>query len=184
MKKILIFIVTLPSISFCQDKAIESIERTRGIYKTYQEFISNSPSITNEFTVQDRSTSRGGSPYDFDVANGAKVGKVYGFCDGQNVYVKGLRMGGFCKINYMGKYPFFKYVTHGVGLTKMAVPDHLVIIDDGGVYRDGTVNFVSKFLRNKMPALANEFDKLSDKKLRREEYLIKLNLALVSQPNQ
>ena len=177
-KQILTLVILLPLIAFGQDKIYNSTEFKRGIYKTYDEFINNAPSITNEFTVKNKSTVRGGSPFDFEIKDGTKVGKVFGFCDGKDVYMKGLRMGGFCKVDYVGRYSFFNYETHGVGLAAMAVPGHLVIVDDSGEYQDGTANYVSKFIRSKNPSLADEFDKLDDRKSKREEYLIKLNESL------
>lgn len=175
MKIILAIILLIPMTAICQVKIYQSTTLTIGIYKTYDEFINNSPSITEDFAVVEKNTLRGGSPFDFKIKSGIKVGKVFGFCDGQNVYVKGLRMGGYCKLDYIGCYSFFVYETNGVGLISAAVPDHLVVITDGGIYRDGTVNFVSKFLRKKKPDLADEFDKQEDKKSKRQEYLIKLN---------
>lgn len=176
MKKLFfLWVALLPIGLMAQTKIYETKEWKKGIYKTYQEFINNAPSITAEFIVEEKSTIRGGSPFDFNMKDGSKVGKVFGFCDGKNVYLKGLRMGGYCKVDYVGRYSFFNYETHGVGLSAMAVPGHLVIVDDEGKYRDGTVNFVAKFIRKMNPALADEFDKLTDMKSKREEYLIKLN---------
>ncbi|MBI3218676.1 MAG: hypothetical protein HYZ44_04130 [Bacteroidetes bacterium] len=182
MKKLIFLMaIVLPLYVTGQEKIYQAKELKRGIYKTYEEFINNSPSITNEFSVKEKNTVRGGSPFDFEISDGTKVGKVFGFCDGKYVYMKGLRMGGFCKVDYVGRYSFFNYGTHGVGVAAMAVPGHLVIVDDGGKYRDGTVNFVSKFIRSSNPTLADEFDKLTDKKAKREEYLIKLNESLKNQ---
>jgi hypothetical protein len=180
-KRFLTLVILLPLITFGQDKIYNATELKKGIYKSYNEFINNFPSVTQEFTVKNKSTVRGGSPFDFESKDGSKVDDAYGFCDGTNVYLKGLRMGGYCKVEYIGRYPFFNYVTHGVGLTAMAVPGHLVIVDENGKYQDGTVNYVSKFIRSKNPALADEFDKLEDRKSKRAEYLIKLNEFLKTQ---
>jgi hypothetical protein len=174
-KQFLTLVVLLPLFAIGQDKIYNAAELKRGIYKSYKEFISNAPSVTEEFTVKNKSTVRGGSPFDFELKDRSKVDGAYGFCDGTNVYLKGLRMGGYCKVEYIGHYPFFNYVTHGVGLAAMAVPGHLVIVDENGTYHDGTVNYVSKFIRSKNPTLADEFDKLEDRKSKRAEYLIKLN---------
>ena len=173
--QVLFFLFLIPTILWGQEKIYNAKELKKGLYKTYGEFINNSPSITNEFTVKEKSTTRGGSPWDFEIKDGTKVGKIYGFCDGTNVYFKGLRMGGYCKAEYIGPYSFFNYETHGVGLTAMAVPGHLVIIGDDGEYQDGTVNYVSRFIKSKAPEIADEFDKLEKKKEKRQEYLIKLN---------
>jgi hypothetical protein len=177
-KRVLFLLLLIPTVLLGQEKIYNVKEPKKGLYKTYDEFINNTPSITNEFIVKEKSTARGGSPWDFEIKDGTKVGKVYGFCDGTSIYFKGLRMGGYCKAEYIGPYSFFNYETHGVGLAAMATPGHLVIIDDSGEYQDGTVNYVSKFLRSKAPELADEFDKLEKKKEKRQEYLIKLNEKL------
>jgi hypothetical protein len=150
-KQILILLFLIPIILFGQEKIYHAKELKRGLYKTYSEFINNSPSITTEFIVKQRNTLNGGSPWDFETKDGTKVGSIYGFCDGSTVYLKGVRMSGYCKVEYIGTYSFFNYVTHGVGLISMAIPDHLVIVDDTGEYQDGTVNFVSRFIRSKDP---------------------------------
>ena len=107
---ILIIFIAIPILLFGQDKIYNATELKKGLYKTYDEFINNTPSITNEFSVKNRSTVTGGSPFDFEIKDGTKVGNVFGFCDGKDVYFKGLRNGGYCKADYVGRYSFFNYV--------------------------------------------------------------------------
>jgi hypothetical protein len=186
MKRIILILIGLvPLLSSAQEKIYQVSEWKRGIYKTYEEFINNAPSISNEFTVTETGSfgsMNGKDPYDFKVNDGSKVGKIYGFCDGKAVYVKGSARltGGYVKVDYVGRYSFFNYVFRGVGFAAMVAPDQLTVIVEGGRRKDATVGFVSKLIRSKNSTLADEFDKLKDKRSRRIEYLIKLNEVLKS----
>jgi len=73
--QVLFFLFLIPTILWGQEKIYNAKELKKGLYKTYGEFINNSPSITNEFTVKEKSTTRGGSPWDFEIKDGTKVGK-------------------------------------------------------------------------------------------------------------
>ncbi len=180
MKKQLLFIVLLlPTILWGQEKIYNTKEFKEGLYKTYEEFINNSPSITTAFTVRQKNNM--GEHYTFDMIDGSKVGKVFGFCDGITIYVHGLRLEGFHKLDYVGPYSFFVFEQPRYSMTTAMLPDHLVIIDDDGTYKDGTVSYVEKFLNAKSPELGKEFAALQerkDKKNKRQEYLIKLNEKL------
>ena len=119
-----------------------------------------------------------GEHYTFDITDGSKVGKVFGFCDGTTIYVHGLRLEGFHKLDYVGPHSFFVFDQARYSLSTAMLPDHLVIIDDDGTYQDGTVSFVEKFLTSKNPEIGKEFEALQekkDKKSKRQEYLLKLN---------
>jgi len=80
-------------------------------------------------------------------------------------------MGGYCKAEYIGPYSFFNYETHGVGLTAMAVPGHLVIIGDDGEYQDGTVNYVSRFIKVKLLRLPTNLTSWKRKRRRGKSIL-------------
>lgn len=179
MKKIISFVlVLLPLLAFCQDNAESKIYTAailkKGLYKNYNEFINNSPSITTAFMVAERDSSRGGNPYEYIMKNGTAPTGIWGFCDGQDVYVKGLRIEGYCKLNYIGKYSFF-YTIEGVELKTLELPSHMLIIEEGGKYKDATVGNVYKLIYSKNKALAQEFNKQDDQEDERARYLIKLN---------
>ncbi len=178
-KQVLFLLFLIPTILWGQEKIYNTKELKMGLYKTYEEFINNSPSITTAFIVRQKNNM--GEHYTFDTKDGSKVGKVFGFCDGTIIYVHGLRLEGFHKLDYVGRYSFFLFEQARYSLATAMLPDHIVIIDDGGTYRDGTVAYVEKFLVSKNPELGKEFESLQDrkdKKSKRQEYLIKLNEKL------
>ncbi|MBS1506469.1 MAG: hypothetical protein JSS79_07485 [Bacteroidetes bacterium] len=109
------------------------------------------------------------------------MGKVFGFCDGVKIYVHGLRLEGFHKLDYVGPYSFFVFEQARYSVATAMLPDHLVIIDSDGTYRDGTVGFVEKFLLEKNPELGKEFESLADrkeKKDKRQAFIMRLNEKL------
>lgn len=169
----------VPLLGRGQEKIYQTLQLKTGLYKTYDEFINNAPSVTTSFTVRQKSNM--GEQYTFDTKDGSKVGKVFGFCDGTTVYVHGLRLEGFHRLDHVGRYSFFLFAQARYSLATAMLPDHLVIIDDGGTYRDGTVAYMERFLTSKDEVLGKEFASLGDrttKKSKRQEYLIKLNEKL------
>jgi len=90
-----------------------------GIYRTEKEFLNNAPSITDSFTyktVKEFSTERDtvilSLGYRF-VDNTVEVRHDYGFCDGEETFikVKGYAKNGsirntYFKVTRIGKYPF------------------------------------------------------------------------------
>lgn len=178
-KQGLILLLFIPSMIWAQEKIYNTKELKAGFYKTYEEFINNAPSVTTPFTVREKSNM--GEQYTFDTKDGSKVGKVFGFCDGIKIYVHGLRLEGFHKLDYVGPYSFFVFEQARYSVATAMLPDHLVIIDSDGTYRDGTVGFVEKFLLEKNPELGKEFESIADrkeKKNKRQAFIMRLNEKL------
>jgi uncharacterized FlgJ-related protein len=177
ISRVILILCFASNVSLAQVDSVAKIYKTtsykKGFYKTFDEFINNAPSTTTEFTVRQKNNM--GENYTFDMKDGSKVGKVYGFCDGTTVYVHGLRLEGFHKLEYIGPISFFTFGQARYSLATAMLPDHLVIIDETGVYRDGTVNFVTKFLKKMKPELGSEFESLPDKKEKRKDFIIRLN---------
>ena len=95
-----------------------------GIYKTFEEFKHNKPSLQFNYNVITKShryvlsNDEGQVPFYKIMINkkkGKSIGKIFGFCDGKTVYINdnSPRLGPeteFSKIEYFGKYCYFKYV--------------------------------------------------------------------------
>jgi len=95
-----------------------------GIYKTFEEFKHNRPSMEFNYNVITKSHRYGLSNEEVQVPfykiminkkEGKSIGKIFGFCDGKTVYINdnSPRLGPdteFSKIEYFGKYCYFKYV--------------------------------------------------------------------------
>ncbi|MBC7587390.1 MAG: hypothetical protein H7178_03440 [Chitinophagaceae bacterium] len=83
-----------------------------GIYKTYEEFITNSPGVqkplkmVNSFDIdpETKDTSQIKMTYEF-LDSSKKIKKMWGLCDGKSVYMKVKRQG-LISISFIGKYSF------------------------------------------------------------------------------
>lgn len=95
-----------------------------GIYRTFEEFKYNKPSIEFNYNLITKSRRYGLSNEEGEVPfyniminkkEGKSIGKIFGFCDGKTVYINenSSRLGPdteFSKIEYFGNYCYFKYV--------------------------------------------------------------------------
>jgi len=96
----------------------DSVILKKGIYKTKEELLNNTPSILNPFSFTLFSVaSKNGTinyytiGYQFDDTSKPQK-KVFGFCDGNDVYVriieyeKGFNEHKFYRLTHLGKFPF------------------------------------------------------------------------------
>ena len=95
----------------------------KGIYKNFEEFKNNNPSIVLDYDIIKIQGETGGimdrkqaSFVRLDVTRdqGKQVGRVYGFCDGNNIYINEfmpkLRPAVlFMKVGFIGSYCFFEH---------------------------------------------------------------------------
>jgi predicted SnoaL-like aldol condensation-catalyzing enzyme len=154
-------------------------ELKKGFYKSFTEFITNSPSITKKFVVKERTDAdlllTHGSKYNYELIEGdIDNSEIYGFCDGKDVYINYDHPKGYCKMEYIGPYTFFTYVIHGMGVFA-AIPDQLTTLDEKGNFKSTTVHNLKKILEERCSELAIKYEAELDKKAKRIEYLIKLN---------
>ena len=111
------------SDSTTQVVAINKITvRKRGVYKTYEEYLSNSPSVAATFSVQPlRLTKNNPLVAEADVDyTGGRPKKIWGVSDGENVYIR-VSVGQFFKNHYFklqcdGPQPYIFYVEKPVFL--------------------------------------------------------------------
>jgi hypothetical protein len=90
--------------------------RKRGVYKTYEEYLNNSPSVDAEFTLTPMRISRNNdliAEADVDY-KGKRPKKIWGLSDGENVYIR-VMVGRLFKNHYFklqcdGPIPYFFYV--------------------------------------------------------------------------
>lgn len=96
--------------------------RKRGVYKTYEEYLNNSPSVEAEFTVNPLRISKNNplvAEGDVDY-KGKRPKKIWGVSDGENVYIR-VMVGQFFKNHYFklqcdGPQPYIFYVENPVFL--------------------------------------------------------------------
>ena len=90
--------------------------RKRGVYKTYEEYLNNSPSVDAEFTLTPMRISKNNdliAEADVDY-KGKRPKKIWGLSDGENVYIR-VMVGRFFKNHYFklqcdGPIPYIFYV--------------------------------------------------------------------------
>ncbi len=101
----------------------ESIGLKKGIYKNFEEFKNNSPSIPLNYKVIKIDYETGGILerkeallYQLKITKeeGKKIGRVYGFSDGKNVYIneympKLRPVVLFSKVGFIGSYCLFEF---------------------------------------------------------------------------
>jgi hypothetical protein len=106
-----------------QEVAINTIAaRKRGVYKTYEEYLNNSPSVDAEFTLTPLRISKNNplvAEADVDY-KGKRPKKIWGVSDGENVYIR-VMVGQFFKNHYFklqcdGPQPYIFYVENPVFL--------------------------------------------------------------------
>lgn len=129
MKKLLTLILILfIQLTNAQDAPIKIYNTTdlkKGFYKTYLEYLNNNPSITEDFkttylTVSGTNKTIIEADYNL-IDESKKTGKIWGFCDGKDVFIRfttRLGYGKFWKVGYNGVMPFFYYnqsQTHAFG---------------------------------------------------------------------
>lgn len=201
MKKILfvMILITTTTVIKSQKLIINDTVLKAGIYRTFEEFKYNNPSV--ELNHKVTTTKRG---YGFMNAAGkvtyyrievyrkdAKlIGNVFGFCDGENVYInehspKIEPSVGFSKIEYFGKYCYYEGVIYSTVTTEWSNsavnPSKTVsygslaekIID---IYSGEVITLNDKKLREIIaddPELLKEFNKDSNKKKSLKDYIIR-----------
>ncbi len=118
------YFLLLLSVFFCQlspaqidtTKIYNARQLKKGFYKSYEEYISNAPSVTEPFTVlplakSNTDTTTIGATY--KLADSTKnIQHIWGFCDGTDVYVKfasTLFSKRYWRLEYIGIYPFFTF---------------------------------------------------------------------------
>ena len=111
-----IFFFQLSPAQIDTTKIYNARQLKKGFYKTYEEYISNSPSITEPFTVvplakNNTDTATIGAIY--KLADSTKnIKHIWGFCDGTDVYVKfasSLFSKRYWRLEYIGIYPYFTF---------------------------------------------------------------------------
>lgn len=130
-----ILIITFFSLNTYSQEATDSIEvdddkdtttqivqlnkitpRKRGVYKTYEEYLNDSPSVDAEFTITPKQISKNNeviAEAEVDY-KGKRPKKIWGVSDGENVYIR-VTVGRFFKNHYFklqcdGPIPYIFYV--------------------------------------------------------------------------
>jgi hypothetical protein len=170
----------------------------RGIYKNYQEFLNNSPSITREFKVDQKTKSekaliKGICAVGLDVLSGQeKIGQVWGFCDGNAVYYNhSIFENKYWKLQYIGPNPFFfhgRQIRTAQGLLNAGFDGTFVdlyFITDKGKSRLANDGYLSRLFKSEPSLRDYDYDPNKKGDNTKQQYLRKYNsLTLAKQMKQ
>jgi hypothetical protein len=193
MKRILFLVtlITMTTLVKSQNLIINDTVYKAGIYRTFEEFKYNNPSIDFNYGITTKNrgygflNAAGQVTYYRIMINkklGKSIGNVFGFCDGKNVYINESlpRLSpktGFMRIEYFGKYCYYEdrfctTVYTGNGTTQSCELDEkLININTGEVIR-----LSKKTLRELIAndtKLLNEFNEQSQKNKKLKEFAIR-----------
>lgn len=153
----------------------------KGFYKNYNEFITNNPSVKDEFTTSYYTKTKTDPTIisaEYKLIDTIKeINHIWGFCDGNDVFVRYphtfLNNSLFWKLELRGKFSFFTYAyKSGVGVgsplvsaisavvTTSIAPKTFAcfIIDQYGRFTDPDIHTLKKQLKP-YPELFNSFNK-------------------------
>jgi len=132
-----------------------------GIYKNFEEFKNNSPSIKLEYQVLEAQKKTAGifdgmktTFFYLDISKEAakKIGKVYGFCDGKNIFINEFkpRLKStvlFMRVGFVENYCIFEYKTFN-GLDSL-LPNNKVIDMQTGRSKILSIKALKNFAANR-----------------------------------
>ena len=121
-----ILLISISSI-VAQELIVDSgVVLKKGVYRTFEEFKNNSPSLEYSGKLSKRTVGygivgSGGSVTYYGIEKNAdayyKMSDVFGFCDGENVYFNTnssiYKLENFVKVDYLGRFCYFEYVENG-----------------------------------------------------------------------
>lgn len=194
MKNLFFILIILFSCkSFAQNPILSDSIKKAGIYRTFQEFKNNNPSLILDFKIdkQDRTLGmydKNSKTYpaygiDIDERVSENVGVIYGFCDGKDIYLTRnmpifMHYIDFFKVEILDRYCIFDYTSvnlsggSGNGLFNKVLNNYTRILNlDSGQSHDLTKKWVRKIIQDNM-TLSKEFEADKDKMISLKEYII------------
>ena len=196
MKKIFfIFLLVLSLKAFAQYPILSDSIKKAGIYRTFEEFKNNNPSIIldlNNSTYKIESYERkygniGNRKFmnvyglNCDERISINIGYIFGFCDGNKIYItSGITQyphhKRFYEIEYLNRYSYFDFLTPfslGTGSNIMYSEDlETKVIDLAtGKYKVLSKSFIKKLISDNSE-LTKKFELQDNKSQHLKEYLI------------
>ena len=182
-KHLLLFFFVLAGKSFAQYPILNDSIKKPGIYKTFDEFKNNSPSIPLNYTILSKRntlfTNWGKESINtyavkMPIEESRAIGSVFGFCDGFYFYVlakelmlfpESVHKFLFFRVDGMGKYPYLDMViqvnytmasNNGFDMISVPTIDLAVINFETGEIKKLTVKMMKEILADK-PQLLERF---------------------------
>lgn len=195
MKRVILLSLLLIThyYGYGQDLISDKTKLKAGIYRSFEEFKYNNPSIEFDYPIRTKERGYGflnsaGSVVFYKIDMKRKetrtIGEVFGFCDGRNVYINEYnpdlqRNTEFAKVEFYGEYCYFEGVSYSVmyggpgaaPTTTSNREEKIISINTGKV----TILSKSKIrqILARDPELLAEFNKEKKKRKKLKKYLIK-----------
>ncbi|WP_298136581.1 hypothetical protein [Flavobacterium sp.] len=189
MKYSITLIFSLLSICcFSQYPILKDSLKKHGIYRTFEEFRDNKPSIILDFKVykHDRKLSAllnsekfAAYGVDIDIKVGENVGEVYGFCDGKDIYLTRnlpifMHYVDFFKVEILDRYCVFDYtvgkLSSLISYNEMPKFTRILNLENGESFKL-TKKKLKEIISDNI-YLSNKFELEKDKDKNLKEYLI------------
>ena len=129
MKKLILIVLFLGTVNgFAQYPIISDLEKKPGIYRDYEEFKNNKPSLKLDYQIIskqiDLSEVSSIKVYALDIPKkeSREIGDVFGFCDGKQIFMVSseedvLHKFVFYKVEYLLKYAVFDAMASNIEFT-------------------------------------------------------------------
>lgn len=197
---LIIFIISLSFNCFAQYPILNDSIKNRGIYKDFNEFKNNKPSIPLNYNIKVSSETIFGNWgkekinfYSLDISKqqSKELGAVYGFSDGVSFYITANKdqkprsefphEPSFYKLSVLAKYPYMEILIDngmttsqngGIFIAKSTARINLaVLFFETGVVKELTKSVLKEILADK-PELLEKFKKQENKNAFLKKYLI------------
>ncbi|HNP33082.1 MAG TPA: hypothetical protein PKN96_07300 [Flavobacterium sp.] len=191
MKKIIVLILFLIAArTFAQYPILDDSIKKAGIYRTFEEFRDNNPSILvdfknskikidsedREFAKQYGSEAKSIKVYGLNTTESAakNIGFIFGFCDGKKIYVsveteRYSNYMSFYEINYLAPISYYEFMPSDLN-DRGAINNAKTINLRTGKYKNLTVKYLWELISDK-PELLERFRKERNQPAVLKDYL-------------
>jgi len=154
---------------------VNAVVYNKGVYKTFDEFKHNKPSITDYFVIEKGKIWR---TYDSGPRKKIKKSKIWGYCSGDKIFV---RRANYNQILELGRYCYFrdqgKSEMYGSKTPLLFTPykERMIIDFNTGKIKKLTTKLMKQIFETDDPELLTEFMAEPSKGQKLYEYLMKYN---------
>lgn len=190
-KNILLLLFVITSYGYAQYPIINDSVKLSGLYRTFEEFRDNKPSIIINFINSTYKIEKEERKYgnignrkfiyayglNCDQRTSENIGSIFGFCDGNKIYITSETQQfphymSFYEINYLNTYSYFDFVStdylNSISLESLSCE---VIDLKTGKFSKLTKSFIKKIILNNSE-LSRKFELQDEKSKHLKEYLI------------
>jgi hypothetical protein len=173
MKKLIVIILFLGAAKiYAQYPIVSDSIKKPGIYRTFEEFRDNNPSIVLDFKIVSEVTKYGSIldrsslriyRIDFPSKMSANIGNVFGFCDGKNAYIVCntptlINYLSFFKLDHIDRYCVFECAYESILVTGYRTGGFKILNLQNGDFLILNKNNLKKIIKDNLE-LSERFDK-------------------------